>query len=145
VKPLPLAPSLVLAITALAASSCHRAPAVASAHPDARTREVLAHVLPPLTRDRTDSTTVRLVEVTYAPGGLSAPHSHPCAVVAYVLEGALRSQVQGEAERVYRAGESFYEAPGAGHLVSANASGETPARFLAYFVCARDATTGATR
>jgi hypothetical protein len=36
---------------------------------------------------------------------------------------------------VYHAGESFFEAPTDTHLVSANASADAPARFLAYFVC----------
>jgi quercetin dioxygenase-like cupin family protein len=82
-----------------------------------------------------NSVAVTLVEVGYGPGGSSAPHRHPCAVVGYVVEGALRSQVQGEPEAVYHAGESFYEAPNAVHLVSANASGTEPVRFLAWFTC----------
>jgi quercetin dioxygenase-like cupin family protein len=47
----------------------------------------------------------------------------------------LRTQVKGEAEAVYKAGESFYEAPNGVHLVSANASKARPAKFIAYFVC----------
>jgi quercetin dioxygenase-like cupin family protein len=78
---------------------------------------------------------VTLVEVNYGPGESSPPHSHPCAVVGYVVEGALRTQVKGETERIYRAGESFYEAPHGVHAVSANASTTEPARFVAYFVC----------
>ena len=46
-------------------------------------------------------------------------------------------QVQGQPERIYTPGESFYEAPTDVHLVSANASPDKPARFLAYFVCDR--------
>jgi quercetin dioxygenase-like cupin family protein len=83
---------------------------------------------------------VSLVEVTYAPGGASSAHSHTCPVIGYVVEGALRSKVQGEPERVYRAGESFYEAPNGVHEVSANASNARPVRFLAYFLCDQDDT-----
>ena len=36
---------------------------------------------------------VKLVDVTYAPGGANASHSHPCPVVGYVLQGALRMRV----------------------------------------------------
>ncbi len=77
------------------------------------------------------------VEVTYAPGNYSAPHSHPCPVVGYVIRGAVRMQVKGGPETFYKAGESFYEAPNITHLVSANASSTEPATFLAYFLCDR--------
>lgn len=75
------------------------------------------------------------VVVSYAPGGSSAPHSHPCPVIGYVLEGTLRTQVKGSPEAIYKAGESFYEPPNGVHLVSANASQTEPLRFLAIFVC----------
>jgi quercetin dioxygenase-like cupin family protein len=80
-----------------------------------------------------------LVEVRYGPGESSQPHSHPCAVVGYVVEGAIRSQVKGEPEMTYKAGESFYEAPSGVHLVSANASATEPAKFVAYLICDHDA------
>ncbi len=52
------------------------------------------------------------------------------AVVAYVLEEAIRSKVNDGPERVYRVGESGLEPPGAAHSVSAC----EPARLLAVFV-----------
>jgi quercetin dioxygenase-like cupin family protein len=85
-----------------------------------------------------DSVVVKVLEVTYPPGGSSAPHTHPCAVIAYVLEGAIRSRVEGQAETVYGPGESFHEAPGQLHRTSANASDRASARFLACFVCDRE-------
>lgn len=100
----------------------------------AQNRVAIAHGLPRLDGTQLEAT---VVEVTYAPGGGSAPHSHPCPVIGYVIEGTLRTQVKGEPEAVYAAGESFYEAPNGAHVVSANASRERPARFLAYFVCDR--------
>lgn len=81
---------------------------------------------------------VKLVEVTYAPGGASTAHSHPCPVVGYVLEGAVRMQVKGEPEAIYKVGDTFYENPNGVHQVSANASAKEKARFLAYFVCDHD-------
>ncbi len=72
---------------------------------------------------------------TYAPGESDPPHSHPCAVIGYVIEGLYRSQVKGQAEAIYQAGESFYEAPNGVHQVSADASDKVPVKFLAYFVC----------
>ena len=74
--------------------------------------------------------------VTYAPGGKSASHHHAGSafIYAYVLSGAIRSQVDDEPARVYRMGESFHELPGAHHRVSENASRHEPARLLAVFV-----------
>ncbi|HEU4699574.1 MAG TPA: cupin domain-containing protein, partial [Gemmatimonadales bacterium] len=114
-----------------AVAGCHAATARGSGG-DAVVRPVIEHELPPMDGARLRTT---VVEVAYGPGGASPPHSHPCPVIGYVLEGALRSQVAGEPERVYRAGESFYEAPNGTHRVSANASDREPVRFLAFFTC----------
>ena len=74
--------------------------------------------------------------VEYAPGGRSAPHRHARSafIYAYVLSGAVRSQVDSEPARVYRAGEGWFESPGAHHRVSSNASDSVPARLLAVFI-----------
>lgn len=79
-----------------------------------------------------------LVEVTYGPGASSAPHSHPCPVIVYVVKGTLRAKVKGEPEAVYHAGQSFYEPPNGVHQVSANASTTQPVKFIAYFLCDHD-------
>jgi quercetin dioxygenase-like cupin family protein len=78
------------------------------------------------------------VLVEYAPGGSSPPHHHTSegSVVAYVLEGAIRSKVDDGPVTVHQAGESWLEPPGAAHSVSANASATEPARLLAVFVAA---------
>jgi quercetin dioxygenase-like cupin family protein len=98
----------------------------------AQSRVAFAHALPKLDGNHLK---VTLVEVTYPPGGSSTPHSHPCPVMVYVVEGILRAQVKGEPEAVYHAGESFYEPPNGVHQVSANASQTEPVKFLAYFIC----------
>ena len=77
----------------------------------------------------------QVVEVTYAPGGSSAPHSHPCAVIGYVVAGRLHMAVQSHADTVYGPGDTFYEAPGSVHLVSANASTSEPATFVVFALC----------
>jgi quercetin dioxygenase-like cupin family protein len=75
------------------------------------------------------------VRVTYAPGGKSGAHHHAGSVFAYVLSGAIRSEVTpGGPVKVYKAGESFFEPPGSSHLVSENASDTEPAALLAVFV-----------
>jgi quercetin dioxygenase-like cupin family protein len=101
-----------------------------------RARIVLSRALPIMNGDHLKAT---LVEVDYGPGESSAPHSHPCPVIGYVVAGAVRTQVRGEAEAVYKAGESFYEAPNGVHAISANASRTEPAKLVAYFVCDHDA------
>jgi quercetin dioxygenase-like cupin family protein len=76
------------------------------------------------------------VEVLYPPGGASPPHSHAKSafIYAYVVSGAIESQVDGEPARIYTAGQSFHEEPGALHRISRNASKSEPARLLAVFV-----------
>jgi quercetin dioxygenase-like cupin family protein len=76
------------------------------------------------------------VEVVYPPGGASPAHRHPDSafIYAYVVSGEVVSAVNDERPRVYRTGESFYEAPGAHHRVSRNASRTKPAMLLAVFV-----------
>ncbi len=83
------------------------------------------------------------VEVVYPPGGASSAHhhAHSAFIYAYVVSGRIVSQVKGQPERTYIAGESFYEVPGAHHLVSRNASETEPAKLLAVFVVDSDDTT----
>jgi quercetin dioxygenase-like cupin family protein len=75
-----------------------------------------------------------VVVVDHPPGGSSVPHHHAGSVFAYVLAGAVRSQITGGELKTYAAGESFFEPPGSHHLVSANASTTEPARLLAVIV-----------
>ncbi|MEN3374912.1 MAG: hypothetical protein V7604_267 [Hyphomicrobiales bacterium] len=80
------------------------------------------------------------VVVSYAPGAKSASHHHASSafISAYVLSGAVRSQVDDEPAKVYRAGESWFEQPGAHHKISENASATEPAQLLAIFVVDTD-------
>jgi quercetin dioxygenase-like cupin family protein len=91
-----------------------------------------SHSLPRMDGNQLQAT---VVEVDYAPGEESKPHSHPCPVIGYITQGAIRHQVKGQPHAVYKAGESFYEAPNGVHLVSANASTTDPAKLIAYFIC----------
>jgi quercetin dioxygenase-like cupin family protein len=76
------------------------------------------------------------VEVTYPPGGASLPHTHARSafIYAYVVSGAIQSQVDNAPAHIYTAGQSFYEEPGALHQISRNASKTAPAKLLAVFV-----------
>jgi quercetin dioxygenase-like cupin family protein len=77
---------------------------------------------------------VTIVKVTYAPGGYTPPHHHAGSVTAYITAGAVRSQLAGGPIETFKVGESFFEPPGAVHLVSENASQTEPAELLAVFV-----------
>lgn len=111
--------------------------AASSAHSQTKDRARIV-LSKPLSKLDGDHLKAVLVEVRYGPGEASLPHSHPCAVIGYVVEGVLRTQVKGEPETIYKAGESFYEAPNGVHLVSANASSTKPAKLVAYLICDRD-------
>ena len=80
------------------------------------------------------------VVVNYAPGASSDSHSHAASafIYVYVLAGEIRSQVDDAPAKVYKAGETFYEMPGAKHRVSENASTQHPASILATFVVDSD-------
>jgi quercetin dioxygenase-like cupin family protein len=135
---------LLFTATIAGLAACQRGPAakpldlVNEAHAEsvpARGPAPYVHALAPMDGAHLK---VTLVEVTYGPGESSKPHSHPCPVIGYVIEGAFRTQVRGEKEVVYTAGQSFYEAANGAHVVSANASPDKPVRFLAYFTCDRE-------
>jgi quercetin dioxygenase-like cupin family protein len=125
---LPLSLSVAVAVAAgLSARFSAAQSGSRASHPDA-----FSHALPQL-----DGNHLRAIvlEVTYAPGEADKPHSHPCTVIGYVAQGAIRFQVRGGPEGVFKAGESFYEPPNGVHQVSANASDKEPAKLIAFFIC----------
>jgi len=119
--------TLLLAGIPLAGAAAADPPPAASA----RVTLVYEHAIP-----NVPGKSVRGVLVEYGPGASSPAHTHPPSAFIYatVLEGEIRSQVNDEPARTYRAGESFTELPGDRHLVSANASSTQPARLHAVFV-----------
>lgn len=76
------------------------------------------------------------LEVDYAPGAASPSHTHAKSafIYAYVISGAIKSKVNDGETRIYRAGESWSEAPGAIHSISRNTNKTEPAKLLAVFV-----------
>ena len=125
-----------IAIAASGTVAAQVAIGTSSNNPAERARIAFSHTLPHLDGAHLKAT---VVEITYGPSESSPPHSHPCPVVGYVIQGALRTQVKGQAAVVYKRGQSFYEAPNGVHLISANASNKAPVKFLAFFVCENDA------
>src|SRR4030095_14787194 len=94
-------------------------------------KTVFEHVIPNI-----EGKSMVAVVVTYPPGGKSLGHQHARSafIYAYVLSGAIRSQVDDEPAKVYQVGEGFYEMPGSHHSISENASDRDPASLLAIFV-----------
>ena len=96
----------------------------------ARVTPVFATKLPD-----TPGKSLSAILVSYAPGGKSGAHHHAGSVFAYVLSGAIRSENSATGPvKVYQAGESFFEEPGAVHRISRNASETKPAKLLAVFI-----------
>ena len=77
---------------------------------------------------------VTIVRVFYGPGGFTRAHRHAGSVTAYITKGEIRSQLGGGPVETFKPGQSFFEPPGATHLVSANASNIEPAELIAVFV-----------
>lgn len=84
--------------------------------------------------------TLTSVRLDVTPGAKSNPHVHAGLVYGYVLEGAVCSQITGDAAlKPYRAGDTFFEPPGVQHLAFTNPT-DRPAKVLVTFI----ADTGAT-
>lgn len=73
--------------------------------------------------------------VTFPPTARAVAHRHGDAFVyAYVLEGAVSSQLEGAPAQVYRQGQSWSEPPGAHHVATENTSPTDEAKLLVVFV-----------
>ncbi|MGD8167173.1 cupin domain-containing protein [Herbiconiux sp. P16] len=96
---------------------------------------MLDHVSVPFERGRPD---VMTVTIELEPGALgSGPHRHSGPVFGYLIEGELIFELEGEPERVIKAGEAFWE-PGGDlvHWQAANNLADGYTTFLAVMVCA---------
>jgi quercetin dioxygenase-like cupin family protein len=121
----------VLCAATLAALSVTAALAGDAAGGQAKVTIVYDHAIP-----NVPGKSLKGVLVEYEPGGSSPAHTHAKSAFIYatVLEGAIRSQVNGGPVTVYHAGESWSEFPGDHHAVSANASTTERAKIPAVFV-----------
>jgi quercetin dioxygenase-like cupin family protein len=78
---------------------------------------------------------VMVITLDIPPGGGSAPHRHPGHhIFGYVLEGSYKLKLDQGDEKILTKGQTFYEAPGQLHAVSANGSATEPAKVLAVIV-----------
>ena len=77
------------------------------------------------------------VVIEYPPGDPGTPpHRHPGPSFGYVLEGEMLLEIEGESERVVRAGEAFWE-PGGDviHYQDGNNRADVPVRFTVTMLC----------
>ncbi|MFV0533749.1 MAG: cupin domain-containing protein [Cumulibacter sp.] len=83
---------------------------------------------------------VLTVTIELDPGSAgSPPHRHSGPVFGYLIEGELVFEIEGEPERVIRAGEAFWERGGdVIHYQAANNLTDARTVFLAVLVCAPD-------
>ena len=90
---------------------------------------------PPFVPEGVEAMTVRLDLPPGDPG--SPPHRHSGPVFGYMLEGEMIFELEGEPERVIRAGEAFWE-PGGDviHYQAANNLADRWSRFLVVMLCA---------
>ncbi|MEV4416466.1 cupin domain-containing protein [Catellatospora sp. NPDC049609] len=110
----------------------HVPPAVATARqvPEETVRLLLQQPLP-----NVEGKTFSSAIVDFPPSARAVPHRHGEAFVyAYVLDGTMRSQLEGEPVRTYREGENWVESPGAHHVLTENTSSTEPAKLLVIFV-----------
>jgi quercetin dioxygenase-like cupin family protein len=132
-------PALILMTIGVATLRSWRLSAIVTSNQAHETGEnIRVAISQKLPRMDADHLEAKVIEVSYQPGASTPAHSHPCPVLAYVAEGTIRSQVNDEPERVYKVGETFYEAPNGVHRVSANGSQTEPAKLIAFFVCDRE-------
>lgn len=75
-----------------------------------------------------------VLTVAYTPGAASDLHVHPGSVFAYVLEGVVVTQLEGEQPMMYAKGQSWYEPARKPHLVSRNASLTESAKLLVFLL-----------
>jgi quercetin dioxygenase-like cupin family protein len=113
--------------------------ATAAPSPAARPRPV-AHPVSSDALPHVQGKRITTMVVEFPPNGISPPHHHGGSVTVYVLSGVIRSQLEGQPAMIYQAGETFFEPPGAVHLLAENMSATEPARILAVFVADEGAT-----
>jgi quercetin dioxygenase-like cupin family protein len=119
----------ILKLTALALILLHAVPANA-ADPSAG----IVHMLSQQPLAGVPGTDVTVFTVEYPPGGSTPPHEHPGTTYAYVLEGAVVSQLNDGPVQTFTKGQMWMEHPHDRHMVSKNASTTEPAKFLVWMI-----------
>ena len=72
-----------------------------------------------------------LAQVIVPKGGQLPMHTHPAPLIVHVMSGELTSERRSGETAVYKAGDTFVEAPNSPHKVTN--TGSTPTIFYAFF------------
>ena len=96
---------------------------------------VLQEATPPSVPEGAHAMTIVIEYLPGDPG--TPPHRHAGPAFGYVLEGEMLFELEGEAPRVVRTGETFWE-PGGDviHYQDGNARDDVTVRFLVTMLCA---------
>jgi quercetin dioxygenase-like cupin family protein len=98
--------------------------------PLARTTELFTQALPDL-----PGREVRITLLERGPGAASPPHRHPGHhVFGYVIEGTYEFGLNNQPPRLLKAGDVFYEPPGALHSTSRNPSKDENMKIVIFMV-----------
>ncbi|AHD03332.1 cupin domain-containing protein [Leisingera methylohalidivorans] len=82
---------------------------------------------------------VTALTIELAPGAVVGPHRHGGFVYVYLLEGRIRSQLEGQNPVEYSSGQSWTEPAEVLHRRTENPSTTEPAKFLAVIYSDADA------
>jgi len=94
------------------------------------TKELMVQPLPDL-----PGREVRMTLLDRDPGNASPAHHHPGHhTFGYVVEGSYELGINGQPTRMLKAGDTFYEPPGAIHSVSRNASPDKRLKIVVFMV-----------
>jgi quercetin dioxygenase-like cupin family protein len=95
-----------------------------------RTVQLLTQPLPDL-----PGREVRITLLERGPGAASPPHRHPGHhVFGYVIEGSYEFGLNNQPPRLLKAGDVFYEPPGALHSTSRNPSQDQNMKIVIFMV-----------
>jgi quercetin dioxygenase-like cupin family protein len=131
----------LLAVTTLAGATACTASAqptpartptatAASKHPTETLKPLFQQALPNV-KGKTFTSAV----VDFPPNARAKSHRHGQSFVyAYVLEGTVRSKLDGKPTTTYHQGENWVEQPGAHHVLTENTSRTQRAKLLVIFV-----------
>lgn len=104
--------------------------AMASTRPTETVKPLLQQTLP-----NVQGKTFTSLIVDFPPDARALPHRHgQTFVYAYVLEGTVRSRLEGKPVRTYHRGDNWVEPPGAHHVLTENTSPTNRAKLLVVFV-----------
>lgn len=78
------------------------------------------------------SLTMAIVE--FPPNAYTPSHTHPGSVIAFVVKGTVRSQLEGGPAETFTVGQTWFEPPGIVHTFAENPSTTQSASILATFV-----------